>query len=119
MNSKQKPLWLVFENGDETRGAKEMYAMYKSGDDLRQDQITLQLLRFMDRLWMTNETEDAYQNLTARLRLTPYGCVSTGIDMGMLEIVTDSNTTANIQKVLGSMGAFRNKSLLTWLKQES
>ena len=33
MNSKQKPLWLVFENGDETKGAKQMYAMYKSGDD--------------------------------------------------------------------------------------
>ena len=120
MNSKQKPLWLVFENGDETRGAKEMYAMYKSGDDLRQDQITLQLLRFMDRLWMTNETDDALSKPDGLdLRLTPYGCVSTGIDMGMLEIVTDSNTTANIQKVLGSMGAFRNKSLLTWLKSKN
>ena len=80
---------------------------------MRQDQITLQLLRFMDRLWMTNETEDALSKPDGLdLRLTPYGCVSTGIDMGMLEIVTDSNTTANIQKVLGSMGAFRNRVYL-------
>ena len=95
-----------------------MYAMYKAGDDLRQDQITLQLLRFMDRLWMTHKTDDGVPK-PLDLRLTPYGCISTGVDMGMLEIVTESNTTANIQKVLGSMGAFRNKSLLAWLKNKN
>ncbi len=120
MNSKQKPLWLVFENGEGTKGTKPIYAMYKSGDDLRQDQITLQLLRFMDRLWITNETEDEPRKPDPLdLKLTPYGCISTGVDMGMLEIVTESNTTANIQKVLGSMGAFRNKSLLAWLKDKN
>ncbi len=118
MNSKQKPLWLVFENGEDTKDAKPMYAMYKAGDDLRQDQITLQLLRFMDRLWMTHKTDDGVPK-PLDLRLTPYGCISTGVDMGMLEIVTESNTTANIQKVLGSMGAFRNKSLLAWLKNKN
>ena len=30
------------------------------------------------------------------LKLIPYGCVATGDEIGMLEVVMDSNTTANI-----------------------
>jgi hypothetical protein len=30
------------------------------------------------------------------LKLIPYGCVATGDEIGMLEVVTDANTTANI-----------------------
>ena len=50
MNSKKKPLWLAFDNVD-PMGEKIM-VMFKSGDDLRQDQMTLQLIRFVDKLWI-------------------------------------------------------------------
>lgn len=33
------------------------------------------------------------------LRMLPYGCVGTGNELGMIEVVKKSETTANIQKV--------------------
>lgn len=46
------PLWLVFENGDSH--GKNIYLLYKYGDDLRQDMLTLQMIRVMDKLWKDN-----------------------------------------------------------------
>jgi phosphatidylinositol-4,5-bisphosphate 3-kinase len=33
------------------------------------------------------------------LQLSPYGCISTGHELGMIEVVTQSETTANISSV--------------------
>ena len=110
MNSKQKPLWVVFQNGDGHEASEKVYTIFKSGDDLRQDQMTLQILRYMQRLWLNDGID---------LRLTPYRCVATGWNVGMLEVVTESNTTANIQKELGSMGALKSSSLFVWLKAQN
>lgn len=41
MFSKKLPLWLVFESTDPSVG--DFYVMFKAGDDLRQDQLTLQV----------------------------------------------------------------------------
>jgi phosphatidylinositol kinase/protein kinase (PI-3 family) len=41
MTSKKLPLWLVFENADSQ--GDDLYIIYKSGDDLRQDEMTLQV----------------------------------------------------------------------------
>ena len=42
MSSKKVPLWLEFENGE--AGCPNFLALFKEGDDLRQDLLTLQLL---------------------------------------------------------------------------
>jgi phosphatidylinositol-4,5-bisphosphate 3-kinase len=48
MSSKKVPLWLVFENADSA--GPPIYVIFKSGDDLRQDILTLQLLKIMDKV---------------------------------------------------------------------
>jgi len=85
MESKKKPLWLVFEDADTEN--KEITVMFKAGDDLRQDQLTLQVLGIMDELWRGQELD---------LKMNAYGCVCTGDELGMLEVVTNSNTLAGI-----------------------
>jgi hypothetical protein len=49
MDSAKAPLWLVFENAD--RHGDPVTVLFKAGDDLRQDILTLQMLNIMDFLW--------------------------------------------------------------------
>jgi phosphatidylinositol-4,5-bisphosphate 3-kinase len=118
MSSKKKPLWLHFWRADrkcltpalsrvtvgtldssreqktEDEQLEELYddddyviLMFKAGDDLRQDQLTLQLLSVMNDLWVA-------EGLDMQMHL--YSCVSTGEELGMIEVVKNSNTLAEI-----------------------
>eukprot|EP00898_Chlorokybus_atmophyticus_P004964 jgi/Chlat1/5469/Chrsp36S05427 len=60
--------------------------IFKKGDDLRQDQLVIQLLSLMDRL-LKRENLD--------LKMTPYRVLATGPDEGMVEFVP-SMTLARI-----------------------
>ncbi|KAI6655886.1 Phosphatidylinositol 4,5-bisphosphate 3-kinase catalytic subunit alpha isoform-like [Oopsacas minuta] len=106
MDSKMKPLWMVFNNQEQL--GKSVYQIFKNGDDLRQDMITIQLFRIMDSLW---------QDQGLDLRLSPYGCLSTGNQIGMIEIVLNSYTLAKIHKKYGggAKGAFSSQSLYNYL----
>jgi hypothetical protein len=120
MSSKKLPLWLVFAAADERE--KPFIVMYKNGDDLRQDQLTLQVLRVMDTLWKAEGLD---------LCMNPYECVATGNKLGMLEIVLDAETVAGIvgeeaskmpQGVARTMAAanavWDASRLSAWLKRE-
>lgn len=50
MDSKQKPLKIVFQNLD--KDCRNIVTMIKIGDDVRQDQLTLQIIRIMDRVYI-------------------------------------------------------------------
>eukprot|EP01133_Synstelium_polycarpum_P015439 gene15439-18312_t len=107
MDSKKLPLWLVFENVEPH--AKPLTVIFKVGDDLRQDILTLQVLRVMDKFWKSGGLD---------LRLQPYKCVSTGDGIGMLEVVLNANTIANINKDAGGTGALlEEKTLVNWLRE--
>ncbi|KAJ0056898.1 hypothetical protein NL108_000697, partial [Boleophthalmus pectinirostris] len=111
MASKKKPVWLQFKRADPTTLCKDPIGIiFKDGDDLRQDMLILQILLIMESIWETESLD---------LCLLPYGCISTGNRIGMIEIVKDATTIANIQQsVVGSTGAFKDEILYQWLRDK-
>ncbi|XP_058063113.1 phosphatidylinositol 4,5-bisphosphate 3-kinase catalytic subunit delta isoform [Anopheles bellator] len=111
MDSKMRPLWIVYENSD--RSGDDINMIFKNGDDLRQDMLTLQMLRIMDRIWKSDGMD---------LRMNPYSCISTDRRLGLIEVVLNAETIANIQKERGMFSAtspFKKGSLLAWLKEHN
>jgi phosphatidylinositol-4,5-bisphosphate 3-kinase len=76
MGSAQRPLWLEFQNADPY--GDPLAVILKTGDDLRQDILTLQMLKIIDQIWKAEGLN---------LWLVPYRCVATGEEQGMLEVV--------------------------------
>ena len=110
LTSKKLPLYVVLQNCD-WRG-DDFHLIFKDGDDLRQDQLTLQLLRLMDGLW---------RNAGLDLQMLPYVCVATGHNTGMIEVVPSATTTADIQVEYGggAKGAFNDQVVSSFLLQHN
>nr|XP_060623908.1 phosphatidylinositol 4,5-bisphosphate 3-kinase catalytic subunit beta isoform isoform X2 [Anolis sagrei ordinatus] len=109
MDSKMKPLWIVYNN--KVFGGDLVVIIFKNGDDLRQDMLTLQMLRLMDLLWKEAGLD---------LRMSPYGCLATGDLSGLIEVVSMSETIADIQlnsSNVAAAAAFNKDALLNWLKE--
>lgn len=109
MDSKKLPLWLVFANADSS--SRPIYVLFKVGDDIRQDILTLQMMRMMDMLWKKQGKD---------LRMQLYRAVSTGDSVGMIEVVLDSDTTANIAKERGGASAvLAEGTIRDWLAEKN
>ncbi|XP_055620470.1 phosphatidylinositol 4,5-bisphosphate 3-kinase catalytic subunit beta isoform [Toxorhynchites rutilus septentrionalis] len=111
MDSKMRPLWIVYQNSD--INGDDINMIFKNGDDLRQDMLTLQMLRIMDRIWKSHGYD---------FRMNPYSCISTDRRLGIIEVVLNAETIANIQKEKGMFSAtspFKKGSLLAWLKEHN
>ena len=53
-------------------------------------------------------------------RMIPYGCLSTGDQVGLIEVILNSSTIAKIQKKSrGARGAFDKTLLLKWLREQN
>ena len=105
MKSKKKPLWLVLKNADEN--GEDIIVLFKAGDDLRMDIVTLQLFKIMQTLWYKNKLY---------LKMSLYNVISTGDMEGMLEVVTNSATVAQIHKEQGgSLQSFKKDALKNWI----
>ncbi|XP_077399453.1 phosphatidylinositol 4,5-bisphosphate 3-kinase catalytic subunit delta isoform [Vanacampus margaritifer] len=111
MDSKMKPLWLMYKS-PWTQGDM-VGIIFKNGDDLRQDMLTLQMIHLMENLWKKEGLD---------LRMIPYGCLSTGNKMGFIEVVKNADTIANIQRNnsnSAATAAFNKDALLNWLKSKN
>ncbi|WOL00368.1 phosphatidylinositol 3-kinase, root isoform isoform X1 [Canna indica] len=72
------PLRLTFR----TASGGTCKIIFKKGDDLRQDQLVIQMVSLMDRLLKLENLD---------LQLTPYKVLATGQDEGMLEFIPSSS----------------------------
>ncbi|XP_048097198.1 phosphatidylinositol 4,5-bisphosphate 3-kinase catalytic subunit delta isoform isoform X1 [Alosa alosa] len=111
MDSKMKPLWLMYKN--KWMSSDTVGLIFKNGDDLRQDMLALQMIQLMDILWKKEGLD---------LRMVPYGCLSTGNKTGLIEVVKNSDTIANIQlynSTSAATAAFNKDALLNWLKSKN
>jgi len=82
-SSSLMPLRLTFRCVD----GREYPVMFKNGDDLRQDQLIMQIITLMDQL-LKKENLD--------LKLTPYKVLPTGLDHGLIQFVSNSFSLATI-----------------------
>lgn len=107
MNSKKMPLWIEMKSsGESTLGIP---IIFKVGDDLRQDILTLQMIKVMDTIWLENGLD---------LRMRTYRVVVTGDQSGIIECVPNSKTTSDIQtKYGGTLGALRKNTILDYITE--
>lgn len=80
------PLGLRFKC---TEAEEEYMILFKSGDDMRQDQLVVQLITLMDKL-LKRENLD--------LKLTPYRVLATSFCDGMVECISPSTSIASVLK---------------------
>lgn len=89
------PAKFTFKTTDE----KEYIAIFKNGDDLRQDQLILQIIRLMNKLLMLENLD---------LKLTPYNVLATSTNSGCVQFV-ESSTVAEVLATDGSIQNFFRK----------
>ncbi|KAJ1985564.1 Phosphatidylinositol (PI) 3-kinase [Dimargaris cristalligena] len=77
----------------------EYRLMFKTGDDLRQDQLVIQIFTLMDRLLRQEKLD---------LRLTPYKVLATGADQGLIQFIPSS--------ALAQVLTEHNDSVLAYLR---
>ncbi|KAL0479456.1 vacuolar protein sorting protein VPS34 [Acrasis kona] len=93
--SNSYPILLCFE----TEENKKYKVIFKIGDDLRQDQLMIQIIQVMDGLLQKNGMD---------LKLTPYNVLACSGDVGFVECVTPSVTLESIvTKYVGVRSWFR------------
>ncbi|PSS26868.1 Phosphatidylinositol 3-kinase [Actinidia chinensis var. chinensis] len=89
------PLRLTFR----TENGGSCNIMFKKGDDLRQDQLVIQMVLLMDHLLKLENLD---------LHLTPYRVLATGHDEGMLEFIPSSS----LAQILSE-----NRSIISYLQK--
>lgn len=75
--------------------------IFKTGDDLRQDQLVIQIVSLMDKLLLKENLD---------LKLTPYRIIATGVDHGAVQFIESVSLNAAIAKGGSILGYLRNNN---------
>ncbi|XP_024085910.1 phosphatidylinositol 4-phosphate 3-kinase C2 domain-containing subunit alpha isoform X2 [Cimex lectularius] len=100
------PLKINFTNEE----SDIMPAIFKVGDDLQQDMLTLQMICIMDKLWLKEGVD---------LKMVTFQCVPTGHKKGMIELVSEAETLRKIQVEFGLTGSFKDRPIAEWLAKHN
>ncbi|KAL0090339.1 kinase-like domain-containing protein [Phycomyces blakesleeanus] len=92
-NSNLQPLRLTFACTDTTTYP----VIFKTGDDLRQDQLVIQIITLMDKL-LRKENLD--------LKLTPYKVLATGPEHGLMQFVPSKSLAAVLNEHQNNIQSF-------------
>ncbi|XP_026532632.1 phosphatidylinositol 4-phosphate 3-kinase C2 domain-containing subunit beta isoform X1 [Notechis scutatus] len=107
-NSNAVPLKLSFQNVDPL--GENIRVIFKCGDDLRQDMLTLQMIRIMNKIWVQEGLN---------MRMVIFRCFSTGRGRGMVEMIPNTETLRKIQVQHGVTGSFKDRPLADWLQKHN
>lgn len=95
--SSLSPIKIVFT----TQSGQTYPAMFKSGDDLRQDQLVIQIISLMDQL-LLNENLD--------LKLTPYRILATTAKQGALQFIPNETLATVLAEYHGIIPFLKHTS---------
>jgi hypothetical protein len=101
-SSKMVPIKIACKSND----GSVFNVIFKSGDDLRQDVLTLQILKIMDKMWLDNDLD---------LKIVAYRVQPTGLKEGLIEFVEASVIDA-LQMKAGVGGALDRELLIKHLR---
>uniref|UniRef100_UPI00398F8454 phosphatidylinositol 4-phosphate 3-kinase C2 domain-containing subunit beta isoform X2 n=1 Tax=Pristiophorus japonicus TaxID=55135 RepID=UPI00398F8454 len=107
-NSNAVPLKISFINADPL--GDSINVIVKTGDDLRQDMLTLQMIRIMNKIWIQEGLD---------MRMIFFKCISTGWGRGMVEMIPNAETLRKIQVEHGVTGSFKDHPLAEWLQKHN
>ncbi|XP_078276310.1 phosphatidylinositol 3-kinase C2 domain-containing subunit gamma-like [Rhinoraja longicauda] len=102
------PLKIHFINAEPL--GENINVIFKTGDDLRQDMLVLQIVKLMDHIWCQEGLD---------LSMLIYRCISTGGRRGMVEIIPGATTLAKIHMKYGITGPFKDNTLSNWFQEHN
>ena len=98
--SSLSPLRLTFKTTDSDHPTYPI--IFKTGDDLRQDQLVIQIVSLMDKLLLKENLD---------LKLTPYRIIATGLDHGAVQFIDSVSLNTAMAKGGGTiLGYLRNNN---------
>jgi phosphatidylinositol-4,5-bisphosphate 3-kinase len=118
LSSAKRPLWLVWANPDPLADIVEQKheIIFKNGDDLRQDMLTLSVMRVMDSMWKMAGKD---------FQLSLYNCLPMGKDVRVcMRLHTHSSQIGMIQVVkksrtFGDIGVLRANAINDWIHENN
>lgn len=116
-DSFMRPFKLVWENALNPKN-EHFELIYKIGDDLRQDVLTLQVFRLFDAIWKKNSFNEDLSQLH-NLHMTFYDVMCTSDTTGFIRIVPNAYTILNIYHRFNTTTTIKRNVVYDWLATQT